>query len=96
MQRVPELVEAASPGALPCVFHSHAIYQMKREWREAFEAMLTELGRRRDLAHISLEWLGDDPGPRLHLSICAEGQRRTLHLADTHHHGRWIRWHGGR
>lgn len=92
MERVPELVQAAAPGSVPCVFHSHAIYQMPREWRERFEAMLTDLSRQRDLAHVSLEWLGDDPGPRLHLSLCTAGRRRKLHLADAHHHGKWMRW----
>ncbi len=94
MERVPELIGDAAPEALPCIFHSHAIYQMSREWREGFEAMLTELSRRRDLAHVSLEWLGDDPGPRLHLSLLTGGNRRVVHVADVHHHGKWLRWRG--
>ncbi|MCH7701235.1 MAG: DUF2332 family protein [Planctomycetes bacterium] len=48
-----------SSDAVACLFHSHAICQMKSEWRDDFESLLAELGRRRRLMHISLEWLGD-------------------------------------
>jgi hypothetical protein len=89
------LVEAAAAGALPCVFHSHAIYQMTEAWRRHFEGKLADLGRRRDLAHVSLEWLGDDPGPRLHLTLFRAGEATRTHLADCHHHGAWIRWLAG-
>jgi hypothetical protein len=89
---LPGVVRSAPPEFVPCVYHSHAIYQMSEEWRAAFESMLAELGRDRPLAQISLEWLGDDPGPKLHLTICTGGDRHTTHLADCHHHGRWIRW----
>ncbi|MHC4414823.1 MAG: DUF2332 family protein [Planctomycetota bacterium] len=57
--------------------------------------LLADLGRRRDLAHISLEWLGDDPGPQLHLTVWTGGEPDTTHLADCHHHGSWMRWLAG-
>lgn len=93
MDLVPEAFAAVARDATPCIFHCHAIYQMDRVWRERFEVLLEDLGRRRDFAHVSLEWLREEPGPRLHLTLHRRGEapRRTL-LAEAHHHGRWLRW----
>jgi hypothetical protein len=52
--------------------------------------MLDGLGTERDLAHVSLEWLGDDPGPQLHLRMWRGGTRTGLHLASCDAHGAWI------
>lgn len=95
IEALPGLVERAPPGALTCVLHSHAIYQMSRAWRERFERQLADLGRMRALAQISFEWLGDDPGPQLHLTDCTGAERPSTHLADCDHHGRWIHWLAG-
>jgi len=95
LEVVPRIVESVPAGGVPCVFHSHATCQMNDEWRQRFAARLADLGRGRDLAHISLEWLGDDPGPRLCLTLCTGGEARTTHLADCHHHGSWMRWLAG-
>lgn len=96
MDLVPQALAAVPPDATPCIFHCHAIYQMDRAWRERFEALLTDLGAQRDFAHVSLEWLRDDPGPRLHLTLHHRGgaPQRTL-LAEAHHHGKWLRWVAG-
>lgn len=95
MDLVPELFATVAPDALPCIFHCHAIYQMDAPWRKRFDALLAGLGRQRNFAHISLEWLGDDPGPMLHLTEYCKDQppQRTL-LAEAHHHGRWLKWRG--
>jgi hypothetical protein len=92
LELVPDVVGQVSDAARPCLFHSHAIYQMDKGWRGRFHDMLTDLGRSRELLHISLEWLGDDPGPQLHLAVHADGEPRTAHLADCDHHGGWMRW----
>jgi hypothetical protein len=95
LQVLPQIVRRAPVSALVCVFHSHATYQMSAAWRREFERLLADLGRGRALVHISLEWLGDDPGPRLHLTDCSDGKPRRTHLADCHHHGFWIEWLAG-
>lgn len=97
MDLVPEVFATVGGDALPCIFHCHAIYQMNSEWRQRFDALLTGLGRQRDFARISLEWLGDDPGPMLHLTTHRKGQlpQRTP-LAQAHHHGRWMKWRSER
>ncbi len=93
MDLLPEAFAAVGGDAAPCILHCHAIYQMDSAWRERFDALLGELGRQRDFAHVSLEWLSDDLGPMLHLTLHRRGQapQRTL-LAEAHHHGRWMRW----
>ena len=90
LEVVAGLVRGLEPDAAPCVMHSHAIYQMDSTWREGFARMLDALGRRRDLAHISLEWLGDNPGPQLHLTTWQDGARRAQYIGNTHHHGAWL------
>ncbi len=93
MDLVPEAFAAAPRDTTPCIFHCHAIYQMDRAWRERFEHLLAGLGRRRDFAHVSLEWLREDPGPRLHLTVHRRGEApQCTFLAEAHHHGRWMRW----
>ena len=92
MDLVPQQVERTPPDAAPCVFHSHATCQMPETWRQRFAAMLEDLGRRRHLASVSLEWLHDDPGPRLQITEHRGGTTRSTHLADGHFHGRWVQW----
>ncbi len=91
---LPGVVESGRRAAAPCVFHSFVAFQMEPERRQRLWAIIDDLGRRRDLAHLSLEWLGDDAGPKLHLSICTAAGRHTTHLADCHHHGAWLHWTG--
>jgi len=97
MDLLPEAFATVDDDAVPCILHCHAIYQMDNAWRHQFDALLAALGRQRDFAHISLEWLGDDPGPMLHLTIHRKGRagQRTL-MAEAHHHGRWMKWRGQR
>jgi len=96
MDLLPEAFVSVAEDSTPCIFHCHAIYQMDKAWRERFDALLSDLGRQRDLAHVSLEWLRDDPGPMLHLTMYRDGgaAMRTM-LAEAHHHGRWMRWLAG-
>ncbi len=91
---LPDALSSVGVGALPCVFHSHAIYIMDDAWRKQFHETIAALGRQRDLAHLSLEWLGDDSGPQLVLSLHRDGTIERLHLADCQQHGRWLRWMG--
>ena len=74
---VPGIVDSVPRDALPCVFHTHATYQMRDEWRQRFAALLADLGRRRDLVHISLVRLKNDLGPQLHTSQSAAPASRT-------------------
>ncbi|MBT8485749.1 MAG: DUF2332 domain-containing protein [Phycisphaerales bacterium] len=89
---LPELIRVAPPDTVPCVYHSHAIYQMDATWRTEFRTMLHEAARSRDLAWVSLEWLKDDPCPRLDLTVFRDGVGETRWLANGHHHGAWIEW----
>jgi hypothetical protein len=92
IDRLPGLLAEVAADVLPLVYHSHATYQMSAEWRAAFRGMIDELGARRDLALVALEWLHDDPLPHLDLTCWSGGRAESAHLADCHHHGRWLRW----
>jgi hypothetical protein len=89
---LPRVVAAIAPNHLPCIFHSHTIYQMPEAWRHRFADVVATLGRERDLVHLSLEWLGDEPRPQLRAAFHAEGVVERVHLADCHTHGFWMRW----
>ncbi|MCA9245355.1 MAG: DUF2332 domain-containing protein [Phycisphaerales bacterium] len=92
LEIAPRLALEAPESVIPCVFHSHAIYQMKDAWLQEFTERLAAVGAKRDLARVSLEWLRDDAGPRLRLTTWRGGVEKTRLLAEAHHHGRWMRW----
>ncbi len=92
LETVGGLMADAPPRMPVCVFHSNAVYQMSEDWRAAFPARLAELSRDRDLMEVSLEWLGDDPGPRLELVEYRGGERDARSLADCDIHGAWMTW----
>lgn len=87
-----DVIAAIPPDHLPCIFHSHTIYQMPGEWRSHFADVLAALGRQRDLVHVSLEWLDDEPRPQLRAAFHAGGEIDRVHLADCHTHGQWMTW----
>ena len=90
LELVAEAVAGVPGDQLPCVFHSHATYQMKAPWREAFAERIDELGRSRDLAHVSMEWLRDQPGPELNIRHWTAGSSESVRIGRCHHHGRWL------
>jgi hypothetical protein len=89
---LPDVIAAIPPDHLPCVFHSHTIYQMPRDWRQHFADVVIALGRQRDLVHVSLEWLDEEPRPQLWATFHSGGIIDRVHLADCHTHGLWMTW----
>lgn len=92
MDVLPSVVESVPHDATAVVFHSHCTYQMSEARRAEFDELLARLGRDRPLAHVSLEWIGEDSGPRMHLSERSGGRRDTQLLANYHSHGVWLEW----
>lgn len=92
LQHLPEVVARVDSGSTLCVFNSHAIYQMSPEWHNDFTAMLDQVGKRRDLAYISLEWLGEQTVPHLNLTTYRSRKKESKLLAVCDHHGSWIEW----
>lgn len=92
MDLLPGIVEALPEDGVACVFHSHATYQLGREGRSELDARLDAVAARRELVRVSIEWLGDDPGPTILVTLGRGSDRHTVHVADVHHHGAWIRW----
>jgi len=89
---LPQVVDTIAPNHVPCIFHSHATYQMPEAWRRRFADAVAALGRKRGLVHVSLEWLRDDPRPQLRAAFHADGRIERVHLADCHTHGFWMSW----
>jgi hypothetical protein len=87
---LPQAIADVHAEHVPCIVHSHAIYQMDKAWREQFHTMINSLGSQCNLAHVELEWLDDDPGPQLHLTTWRDCMRTHRHLANCNPHGRWM------
>jgi len=92
-ERFPPLLEPQTP--LLCIFHSYVTYQMSRDDRANMVQTIEQLGQRRDLAHLSLEWVSSGHFPRLTARVWIGRRRTDVTLAERcHHHGRWIEWNG--
>jgi hypothetical protein len=90
VDRVAALVREAPDGAVPCVFHTHALYQFPAD-RARLAAALAALGEGCDLYYLSVEEDGSGPA-RAHLTAWEGGRRSETLLARCHGHGRWTRW----
>lgn len=92
VEQVPRLVDETPDGAVPCVFHTHALYQFPED-RARLAAVLAAIGAGRDLFYLSVEDEGSGPA-RAELTSWEQGRRSETLLARCHGHGRWIEWLG--
>lgn len=90
VEQVRRLLDEIPANALPCVFHTHALYQFPDD-RARLAAELAELGKRRDLCYLAVEDDGSGSAAA-ELTTCEDGHRRGALLARCHGHGRWIDW----
>ncbi len=92
---LPGVLGRATHGAALCVFHTHTLNQFNPEARMQFDALLADVGARRDLYWLSSEYRPVEGGgmrPTLTLATFEEGKRDEQVLAYCDHHGRWLEW----
>ena len=89
---LPDIVRALPAHGTVCVFHSFVVIQFSADRRAAFEAVLTELGRRRPVFRLALEWDPAAEEPRLNLYRYADGRVHVELLARCDAHGTWVEW----
>lgn len=89
---LPEIVRALPADGTVCVFHSFAVVQFAQDQRAAFEAALSDLGRRRLIFRLGLEWDPAAEEPRLYLHRYADEQVDVELLARCDAHGTWAEW----
>jgi hypothetical protein len=89
---VPGLLKAIPEEAVPCVFHTHAVYQFAPQDREGMNILLAELSTQRDLLlRVALE--PSDAGHSvLSLNACRYGRQEKRRLAVCDYHGMWLAW----
>jgi len=90
---LPGLLEAVPVEAVPCVFHTHAVYQFAPEDRQRLDTLLTELSAPRDLLlRVAME--PSDAGHSV-LSLYAyrHGRQEERRLGVCDYHGAWLAWH---
>jgi hypothetical protein len=85
-----KLAEAA-PDTVTVMYHSVVWQYLTAETRRRIRDRLGEVGRRRILAWLALEYVGPDYELRLTLWRGKGAENRAL-LAKTHPHGAWIDW----
>jgi hypothetical protein len=86
---LPGILDSILEDAIPCVFHTHAVYQFAPEDRHRLYALLVERSARRRGA----DWDGavrGGPLRTLHLHLPARLWEQRL--ADCDYHGAWLAW----
>lgn len=88
---LPLLEELPQQGIL-CIYHCHTLNQMPSAVRRRVLDAIKTHAKVRKLYHISLEWFGDSPQPRLEIFTYHERNIRRELLAYCGDHGEWIEW----
>jgi hypothetical protein len=89
---LPGHLKGAPKEAVPCVFHSHAVYQFAPQDRGRMDVLLAELSTPRELlVRIAME--PSDAGHSvLSLHAYRHGYGEVRRLAQCDYHGRWLAW----
>jgi hypothetical protein len=89
---LPSILNSLSEDAIPCVFHTRAVYQFAPENRDRLYALLAECFARRGLmVQIGMEPSETDRSV-LSFSIYRYGYTAEQRLADCDYHGAWLSW----
>ena len=89
--RLPELLASVPADSVLCVFNSYVLVQFPREARERLDGMLRDFSRTRPFYRVSNEWLRGEQGT-VTLAHYENGEQKEELLAESHPHGKWIRW----
>lgn len=89
VELLSNVLAAASPDAVPCIYHTFTLYQWPREAREHFAERIAEQAAHRPLCHVSIEWLGTET-PEVSFRCFENGTSTERLLARCDAHGRWI------
>ncbi len=94
-QVLPQVIGDVPSDQAICVMHSFTLNQFSKEDREAFDALLLEASKDREIWRISLEWIATQ-NPELSVTHYTFGNKGpVLNLAKCHGHGEWIQWIDG-
>jgi hypothetical protein len=91
LDSLPDVTSDVPEGASLCVFHSCTANQWSDEQRQRLSELVESIGSRRDIYHVSLEWLGGE-SPVLRLSSFESSRRHDQTLATSDPHADWIEW----
>ena len=92
LNMLPGHLKGAPKETVPCVFHTHAVYQFVPQDRERMDVLLTELSTPRDLlVQVAME--PSDAGHSvLSLHAYRHGYKEERRLAVCDYHRRWLAW----
>jgi hypothetical protein len=89
---LPDLLDAIPEETVPCVYHTHAVYQFAPQDRERMDALLADLSTPRDLLlRVAME-PSDESHSVLSLYAYRHGYQEKRRLATCDYHGRWLAW----
>jgi hypothetical protein len=94
LELLPAVLQDAPAGALVCLYHSFTTNQFTPAGRHRLRELLAEVGARRDLCHISIEYHRGRPRPTLDYAHYRPGVPVDHEpvLAVCQPHGAWIEW----
>ena len=89
---LPGHLKAVPKEAVPCIFHTHAVYQFDPQDRERMDVLLAELSTPRELlVRVAME--PSDAGHSvLSLHTYRHGYKEERRLAVCNYHGVWLAW----
>ena len=87
---LPDVLSAAPPDTVLCLFHTFVSNQMSPEMRSDFADIIADYGAKRDIYCISIDLMGKYP--KLQLISYKDGVGSHRRLADCSGHSRWIEW----
>jgi hypothetical protein len=94
VRELPQLLARRDLGVLTLVFHSASLGYLRREERELVRAQIASEGQRGSLAHVSYEFVEDEPesfeGFALDVTVYPDGEARRLARLDGH--ANRLRW----
>ena len=75
-----------------CLYNSYVLYQLSDAQRADLYALVSELGRQRDIYWLSCEWAMEIATPTITLYRYENGVHSVELLAEFHGHGEWLDW----
>jgi hypothetical protein len=92
LELLPTLIDGVPANDPLCIYHSFTLSLAGGKPKETLERLLAEASEKRDLSHISLEWVANSEAPILRLAFLSGGEKSEKVLARCNAHGEWLEW----
>lgn len=91
---LPSILDNVPKGETLCIVHSFVLTFLQQRARDHLAAIMSEVGRKRRVFVISMEWYKEWELARLWLTSYRDGSAESRVLAHCGSHGEWLEWLG--